>query len=512
MTTTLVHGLCMEMSGLSDDFLRLLFIGKEQAVTPRRLSRGCISFALVASLVIGPEASAAGFGKAKRSCDVCPPSSSYPTVIEAMPSTPPLSTAQPGQPAQPGEIQPKAADSAPAPTAPSESVTPQTDAAFDQSLAGQYDVASASDFSAPNMVGDFFGAASALTVNESITTSTTQILNINGQFIPVTTYQTTTQSQSLGLSPGTGGGVGRVKLAENTSILPQDRAYFGYQYFNGVPIGNGTNVNRYVPGFEKTFFNGTTSVEVRVPFAGTLSSTQSFNAPNATATELGNVTLFLKGLLYSSDTCAVGAGLSITTPTADDVVVTQGGQDIFKIKNQGTHLAPYVGVVWMPGRFFTQVYVQYDVDATGRPVYLANSQTGTLESAGKYSDTSVMFFDWNLGYWIYRNPSTFVTGIAPIFEVHYNQALGNADTISNGFSGGNSNGTGLLITDNNANYSIVNLTFGTHIVFGKRSTLTLAGVVPGTNSGNRGFDGEAQVLFNYYFGRLNRFSTLPTNF
>ncbi|MBX9652980.1 hypothetical protein K2Y11_05100 [bacterium] len=475
-------------------------------MTPRRLSQIVLHLALATTLVVSPEAAAAGFGKAKRNCDVCPPG--YPTVIEEVPSTPPLSTAQP---IAPSESQPNAPE-ANSPQAPAPNNAPTTDSALDQSLTGQYDVASASNFSAPNMVGDFFGAASAMTLTESITTSRTVFLNIDGQVRPVTIYQTTTQNQTLGISPGTGNGVGRVKLAENTSILPQDRAYFGYQYFQGVPIGNGTNVNRYVPGFEKTFFNGTTSVEVRVPFAGTLDSTQDLNQIGATNTQLGNVTLFLKGLLYQSDTMAMGGGLSITTPTANDAVVTQNGSEILRIKNQGTHLAPYLGVIWMPNRFFVQMYAQYDVDATGRPVYMANSQTGALQSAGNYNDTSVLFLDWNLGYWIYRNPSTFVTGIAPIFEVHYNQALGNADTVTNGFSGGNVNGTGLVVTDNNPNYSIVNLTAGTHFVFGQRSTLTLAGVLPATNASNRGFNGEFQVLFNYYFGRLNRYSTLPVNF
>ena len=459
-------------------------------MNPRPISQRLITLTAALSLVMGTETFAAGFGKAKRSCDVCPPGSS--AIIQESTTPPASSTDQQAQPAPDAEVKPTPATAA---TTPEAANMPQTNSAFEQSLAGQYDVASASDFAAPNMVGDFFGAAGGATVATGV---------YDGGFIPLNT-------QSVNNSPGTGGGVGRIKLAENTSILPRDRVYFGYQYFNGVPLtSNGVNVNRYVPGFEKTFFNGLTSVEVRVPFAGTLDSTQNINAIGATNTQLGNVTVFLKGLLYSSDTCAFGGGLTITTPTANDQVVTQGGSDILRVRNQGTHLAPYLGVVWMPGRFFTQMYAQYDVDATGRSVYMANNQTGALEKAGNYSDTSVMFLDWNFGYWIYRDPSTFITGIAPIFEVHYNQALGNADTVNNGSI--NSGNITTVYTDTNANYSIVNLTAGSHFVFGQRSTLTLAGVVPVTNNSNRAFSGELQVMFNYNFGRLNRYSTLPTNF
>jgi len=436
---------------------------------------------------MGSDSFAAGFGK-KKSCDTCPPS--YPMIIQDSASPPSSST----------EIQPKAAEGAdtsqaPAAPAPPSNNFAETNSAFEQSLAGQYDVASASNFAAPNMVGDFFSAGGGTTVIQGFT---------DGGFYP-------TRVTPLNASPGTGGGVGRIKLAENTSVLPQDRVYFGYQYFQGVPLNaNGTNVNRYVPGFEKTFFNGNTSVEVRVPFAGTLDSTQDVTNIGGTNTQLGNVTVFLKGLLYSSNHCAVGGGLSITTPTANDQVVTQGGSDILRVKNQGTHLAPYLGVVLMPGRLFTQAYIQYDVDATGRSVYMGGGQSNTLQKAGDYSDTSVLFLDWNVGYWIYQNQGSFLTGIAPIFEVHYNQALGNSDYITNGsINGGN---VTTILTDTNANYSIVNLTAGSHFVFGRRSTLTVAGVLPATNNSNRGFNGEFQVFFNYYFGRLNRYSTLPANF
>lgn len=451
----------------------------------RPISRRLVTLTAALSIVIGSDTFAAGFGK-KKSCDTCPPS--YPTIIEESTAPPSAST----------ELQPKAAEGADASQSPSPQAStnaPETNSAFDQALAGQYDVASASNFAAPNMVGDFFGAGGGTTVVQGYT---------DGGFYP-------TRVTPLNTSPGTGGGVGRLKLAENTSVLPQDRVYFGYQYFQGVPLNaSGTNVNRYVPGFEKTFFNGNTSVEVRVPFAGTLDSTQDVTNIGGTNTQLGNVTVFLKGLLYSTNTMAVGGGLSITTPTANDQVMTQNGSEFLRVKNQGTHLAPYLGVVFMPGRFFTQAYIQYDVDATGRSVYMQNTSTGSLAKAGNYSDTSVLFLDWNVGYWIYRNPGSFITGIAPIFEVHYNQALGNADSVNNG-SINNGNVTTIL-TDNNASYSIVNLTAGSHFVFGQRSTLTLAGVLPATGSSNRGFNGEFQVLFNYYFGRLNRYSTLPVNF
>ncbi|MFM9058171.1 MAG: hypothetical protein ACKOSQ_03420, partial [Planctomycetaceae bacterium] len=64
-----------------------------------------------------------------------------------------------------------------------------------------------------------------------------------------------------------GANVGFVKLSENVSPLPRDRVYFNYSYFHNALIGDIRNdVNRFTPGFEKTFADGWTSIEVRTPF------------------------------------------------------------------------------------------------------------------------------------------------------------------------------------------------------------------------------------------------------
>jgi hypothetical protein len=348
------------------------------------------------------------------------------------------------------------------------------------------------------MIGDFFGNAAQGVIFSS---DSGVIRDSFGNIIDVDLRHA--ETINLNSSPGTGGGVGRIKLAENTSILPRDRFYFNYQFFDSVPLsGRGTDVNRFVPGFEKTFFNGWTSVEVRVPFATTIDNVQDLNALGSNNVELGNVTVFLKSLLYQSDTFAFGAGLTITCPTANDLSVVLDGQEIGRVENEGTHLAPYLGAIWAPGRLFNQLYVQYDVDATGRPVFGTGGQSAPngLVETGRQNDTSVLFLDYSVGYWVYQNNccDALLRGIAPVFEVHYNQALGNGDI--------NDSGT-IVFADINDNFSIVNLTFGTHFLLGDRSTVTLAGGAPVTD--DRGFNYEFHVLFNYMFGQVNRLTRTP---
>ncbi|MBY0587661.1 hypothetical protein K2X85_10810 [bacterium] len=442
-------------------------------------SRRWAVMATALALLSQNESWAHGFGKKKQDCETCP------TVIQDGSSA----------------LMPTPTDGSSSSTIPSTpAMTIDTSDSISDALAGQYDVASGSGFAAPNMVGDFFG------------TGGTSLIALGSEgvgydsFGNVTGYNRDTPGLPAGASPGTGGTVGRVKFSDNTSIVPTDRVYFGYQFFDNTRLSpGGTDVSRFVPGFEKTFFGGKTSVEVRIPFASTLDSTQQVGAIGGTNTELGNVTLFFKSLLYTTNNWAVGAGLTVTTPTADDTVIRQGSSELIRIKNQGTHLAPYLGVVYSKCRLFSQLYMQYDVDATGRDVFLRNSSNQFLR-AGSLSDESVFFVDWNVGYWIYRNTNSdsLLTGIAPVFEIHYNQGLGNSDWVAN---------DARIVGSTQSQFSIINLTAGSHFLLGQRSMLTLAAVVPVTDGARgRQFDFEFQVLFNYVFGKTNQFNRLPSLF
>src|SRR5436190_13788331 len=60
-----------------------------------------------------------------------------------------------------------------------------------------------------------------------------------------------------------GSSVGVMKFAENGSPIPRDRFFVNYSYFDDVNlIPGGMAVRRLTPGFEKTFFDGTTSFEL----------------------------------------------------------------------------------------------------------------------------------------------------------------------------------------------------------------------------------------------------------
>lgn len=300
-------------------------------------------------------------------------------------------------------------------------------------------------------------------------------------------------------SPSGGGTVGRLKIAENSSPLPRDRVYFTYNYFNSVPISNtGIDVSTMTPGIEKTFFDGRTSVEVRMPFASTLDSNQSTTGFSGNNLEFGNMTFIPKVLLSQSSTLATSAGLGITIPTADDIVVNGAlGTPLVRVQNESVHLSPFVGALLTPNdRLFMQGFLQFDFDANGNPVQTDIFGTG-LTNSGRLQDQNSMFVDAAIGYWLTRGGDGFVTGIAPIAEIHYNAAITDSDVIR---------ANGLVPTGFANRYDIVNYTSAINFEFMNNTTLTTALVVPLTGNNDRQFDYEIAVQLNHRFGPRTRAS------
>lgn len=300
-------------------------------------------------------------------------------------------------------------------------------------------------------------------------------------------------------SPGTSA-VGRVKIAENTSPIPRDRVFVNYSYFHNVPLGRGgVDVDRFVPGFEKTFFSGMTSIEMRFPFAATLDSNLLTDGPHDTSNaEYGNMSLVSKTLLIRNQVWAMSGGIQVALPTADDVTIsTVGGTPLVFVENQAVHLMPFVGGLYTPNdRLFFQWFLQVDFNANNNPVEIRDPFVGALAPAGGLDDTDFMYLDLSLGYWIYRNNSApKITGLAPLFELHWNSSLESTGFVEQ---------DGFRVGTNAGNVDLVNLVAGLVVECGGNTTITAAYTGPAVGGANRDFDGEFRLLFNHRFGPQNR--------
>lgn len=341
--------------------------------------------------------------------------------------------------------------------------------------------------------------------------------DITSDYTIVDTAQIVTTALSIdtGNIAETAAQIGRVKLAENVSPIPRDRVYVNYSYFDNVPLQpGGVNVNRVTPGVEKTFLDGNMSVELRTPFASTLDSTVSVSRTgdrsgltNTDEAEFGNMTVYLKALLYSDDVWAWSTGIGASAPTANDQMIRDrtSGLTYIRVQNRSVHVLPFIGGLYTPNdRFFAQAFMQMEIDTNGNPVSATSfdtlgEPTGNLSRIGRPTDYTFMYFDFSVGYWMFRDRTgdRWITGIAPMAEVHHNQSVKNAG----GATGAVTQGTGTFTWDIPAGEAIsnTNAVVGVTSIVRDDATLTLGYAVP-LYSDDSQFDGELRVNFNWLFG------------
>ena len=383
-----------------------------------------------------------------------------------------------GQAAPPPAASPPPATS-PAPAtplaAPSPAAAPEPEFAFGS--AAEQGAGESANAAAPYMIGDFFVGGGQIAVFKE--TSTGLVITPVGQ-IP------------------SAGGTQRVKICEDNSPIPVDRVFFDYNHFENAILSSGPqprslDADRYTPGFEKTFWDGMASVQLRVPVAHTQNSDVFLDGTDPLDNEFGNMDVTLKFLLYRSDDFALAVGSAVNLPTAEGtrVFVTDNTAPTFTIADNAYHILPYVGALWTPDdRWFAQAFLQFDVAANGNQI----SQQGFGE-IGSLRDQTLLYLDLSVGCWLYRDPSAaWVTGVAPVVEFHYTTTLQDAQFVQgqlpDAFEFGNV-----------ANrLDIHNLTLGAQFLLGKQSTLHVAGVIPLDSLGyDRQFDGELLVQLDRFF-------------
>jgi hypothetical protein len=350
--------------------------------------------------------------------------------------------------------------------------------------------------SVPNMFGDLAGAVSTFTAANNT--------SVGGPKVTTGTF-------SL---PIAGGGSRVGKISENDSPIPRDRIFFSYNHFQNVfqisetpqfPPGptliRQEPIDRYTLGFEKTFFDGWTSIEVRMPLLGGI-DTQLQTVGFSSTGNIGNLTVVLKSLLYMDNATAVGAGVAIETPTGTDTF-TRINTTRLQFRNDAAHLLPYIGFVWSPGDprwgwgsgLFLSGFAQIDINANGNRVDVVDRNNMPTQTLGTLTDQNLGFLDLAAGYWLYRDPNApRLTGLAAVTELHYTTTLQNIDRIN-----GNVNGAAFALNSTGNRFDVLNGTIGVQALLFDASSLRVAGVFPLGNEDRRLFDSEVQVQFNRRF-------------
>jgi hypothetical protein len=274
-----------------------------------------------------------------------------------------------------------------------------------------------------------------------------------------------------------------LKISDNQSPIPQDRIFYSFNYFDNLnasvnrqllsPISN-LQVYHQLFGFEKTFLDGRASIGFRLPMNTIhLNSSASIPGLGGTSTAMGDLSIFMKYILYQEKNCLFSTGLQVTAPTGPGGF---GGNKYYSYYRD-TQIQPFIGYLFTRDRFYLQGFSSVNVPTTSQ-------------------DVTLMFNDLAIGYYVYRpaDPNKFVTAIVPTAEVHVTTPL---------------NHRGFSATDLASTPDIVNMTFGTNLELRKRAVITAAYVTPVT--GPKPFNAEFLLLLNIRFGGSvgNRSALVP---
>lgn len=265
-----------------------------------------------------------------------------------------------------------------------------------------------------------------------------------------------------------------LKISDNQSPVPQDRFFYSFNYFDnlnasvdgkiGSPIQN-LQVYHQLFGLEKTFLDGNASIGFRVPL-NTISFRSSVQGLGGSSTAPGDLSIFLKYVLYNQGGNLVSTGLQVTAPTGPGAF---GGSKYYSYFRD-TQIQPFVGYLFTRDRFYLQGFSSISVPTTSQ-------------------DVTMLFNDISIGYYVYRaaDPNRFVTAIVPTAEAHLNTPL---------------NHRGFSATDLASTPDVLDMTFGTNLEIRKRAILSAAYVTPVT--GPKPFNAELVLLLNIWFGGSRR--------
>jgi hypothetical protein len=263
------------------------------------------------------------------------------------------------------------------------------------------------------------------------------------------------------------------KIAEDEAPAPQDRLYFGFNYWDDVNKSvdrrfggdfKSLSVNRETFGVEKTFLQNDASIGLRLPI-NTLSADSDFPGLGGTSTDVGDLSIILKfALWYNHHTGDVfSAGLAVTVPTGPDAFA--GFENIRSLHE--TTLQPFIGYRYGVGNFFIHGFSSIDIPTDSR-------------------DVTIWFNDVGVGYYLYRNQGSdaLVSALVPTFEVHFNDPLNHRGAFN--------------FNDIAGTADTIDLTLGATCVFNRRASLAAAFNAPVT--GPRPYDWEFLLQFNWRFG------------
>lgn len=289
-----------------------------------------------------------------------------------------------------------------------------------------------------------------------------------------------------------------LRISENNVALPQDRYWVTYNHYHNAfaQPGGDLSLDRFVFGFEKTFFDGTSSAEIRLPIAASIEPNGTFTSDTSYAGgSYGNLSLLLKHVLYADDQRVIAAGLGIEAPTGSRshaLDSTFGPVNITHAPS-AVYLTPFIGAQRTLGEtWFANGFLQLEVPTSGDRV-ITQVGAGPVQEFLVNQPAQIQI-DLGIGAWLLSPSGNDPTGLALISELHIATALQAPDQFDAVPGGATPN---VFINSGDTIDTLVNLTNGIHASLSGGWSVRCGVAVPLLQQ--RIFDTEAIVQVNRSF-------------
>lgn len=285
-----------------------------------------------------------------------------------------------------------------------------------------------------------------------------------------------------------------MRVSENNVALPQDRVWFVYNHMHNAFMqpGGDLSLDRFTLGVEKTFHGGASSVEVRLPMAGSIEPAGNFGGTTEYAGgSFGNLSTILKHVLLASETRVIAVGLAVETPTGSrsHALDTQNGLVEITIAPTAVYLTPYLGTLRrIDDIWYVNSFLQVDVPTGGER--LLASLNGAPAQEFFINKPVTLQIDIGGGVWLIT-PSSRRIGLALTSELHLTTALSENDSFQVDSSGGLPN---VFVNQNGAIRNLLNTTTGLHAQLNDQWAVRTGISVPMLHE--RIFDTEVMVQVN----------------
>jgi hypothetical protein len=335
---------------------------------------------------------AGGFGQRRpRPADPCPPVQGWP-VYPDVPSTTPPST--------PPDLPPPVVDQLPDRFASAFATQTGQGALQGRSVNEEFDSDNAGMFYRLRTVtGTTFQ-------RQQVGTTTQVIRNPNGVITTIITpvFANVPVTGTRTVRVPVAGRYSGVQVTENESPRPDDRVYFGYNYYDGVaatlnPNFGGFTQHRGMIGFEKTVLDGSASVGMRIPFI------QLTGPAGLGGDSVGDLTVLFKYAVINdfANMNYFTLGFAVTAPTGAQGGTLADGSPI----PHSVLLQPWAGFVRSGERAYLQGISNVIIPTDGRDIVLLGNS-------------------FAVGYWLYRgNLDRRLPAITPTAEAHIRTPLSN---------------------------------------------------------------------------------------